>query len=306
LSTGQSTVFDLGTIAETFRHFEKLDIVIVGIGAIVPEVIAFDETEKRAGINGRTTTIAAVLVALALGGAATAKPLRTLAQGELRVGTYFVNPPFEYIARGARVGFEVNLMEEIARQLGLKPIFVNTRWETILKEMQDGRYDCIVGGITITPARERILAWSVPYVTTTLSLMMNSAKTPGICSLADMKGALVGVQAATTDYDAALAMQKRGQIGGIKVYPFDRIEEAMTDLAAGRITAVMKVAPVAAWLAAKGSYLRIVAQVPNDPQPLGIGFGKNQAALLAAVNGALASMRRDGRMNQLKEKWGVP
>jgi ABC-type amino acid transport substrate-binding protein len=100
--------------------------------------------------------------------------------------------------------------------------------------------------------------------------------------------------------------QKRGQIGGIKVYPFDRIEEAMTDLAAGRITAVMKVAPLAAWLAAKGPYLRIVAQVPNDPQPLGIGFGKNQAALLAAVNGALASMRRDGRMNQLKEKWGVP
>jgi ABC-type amino acid transport substrate-binding protein len=52
--------------------------------------------------------------------------------------------------------------------------------------------------------------------------------------------------------------------------------------------------------------LRIVTQVPDDPQPLGIGFGKNQAALLAAVNGALAAMRRDGRMNQLKEKWGVP
>jgi ABC-type amino acid transport substrate-binding protein len=50
----------------------------------------------------------------------------------------------------------------------------------------------------------------------------------------------------------------------------------------------------------------IVAQLPDDPQPLGIGFGKNQAALLAAVKGALASMRRDGRMNQLKEKWGVP
>ena len=42
----------------------------------------------------------------------------------------------------------------------LKPVFVNTHWETILKEIQDGRYDCIVGGITITPGRERILAWS--------------------------------------------------------------------------------------------------------------------------------------------------
>ena len=41
-------------------------------------------------------------------------------------------------------------------------------------------------------------------------------------------------------------------------------------------------------------------------QPLGIGFGKDQAALLAAVNGALAAMRRDGTMNQLKEKWAVP
>ena len=58
--------------------------------------------------------------------------------------------------------------------------------------------------------------------------------------------------------------------------------------------------------AAKRPDLRIVAQVPDDPQPLGIGFGKNQAALLAAVNGALAAMRWDGSMNQLKEKWGVP
>ena len=58
--------------------------------------------------------------------------------------------------------------------------------------------------------------------------------------------------------------------------------------------------------AAKRPDLRIVAQVPDDPQPLGIGFGKNQAALLAAVNGELAAMRRNGSINQLKEKWAVP
>ena len=85
---------------------------------------------------GRITAIAAVLLALASGGADTAEPLRTLAPGMLRVGTYFVNPPFEYVAKGADVGFEVDLMEEIARRLGFKPVFVNTHWETILKEMQ--------------------------------------------------------------------------------------------------------------------------------------------------------------------------
>jgi ABC-type amino acid transport substrate-binding protein len=78
-----------------------------------------------------------------------------------------------------------------------------------------------------------------------------------------------------------------------------------TDLEAGRITAVMKVAPVAAWLAANSSDLRIVAQVPDDPQPLGIRFGKNEPALVAAVDGALVAMQRDGSMDRLKNKWGV-
>jgi ABC-type amino acid transport substrate-binding protein len=254
----------------------------------------------------RKSRIAGILLALSLGGAGAVEPLPTLTPGTLRIGTYFVNPPFEYVANGAHVGFEVDLMGQIARRLGLTAVFVNTRWETMLQEMQGGRYDCIVGGITITPERERALAWSIPYITTTLSLVVNSAKTPSIRSLADLRHASVGVQAATTDYDAALAMRRRGEIGSLKVYPFDRIEAAMRDLEAGRITAVMKVAPVATWLAAKSPNLRILRQVPNDPQPLGIGFRKAGSVLVAAVNRALAAMQRDGSMNQLKEKWSVP
>jgi ABC-type amino acid transport substrate-binding protein len=256
-------------------------------------------------LGSRMVIIAAVLLALASGRGASAEPLRTLIPGTLRIGTYFVNPPFEYVAKGVDVGFEVDLMKDIARRLGLKAVFMDTRWEKILQEMQGGRYDCIVGGITITPERERVLAWSVPYITTTLSLVVNAARTPAIRSLTDLKHASVGVQAATTDYDAALVMQQRGEIGSIKVYPFDRIEQAMRDLEAGRITAVMKVAPVTAWLAAKNPDLRIVAQVPDDPQPLGIGLSKSRPALLAAVNGVLAAMKRDGSLNQLKKKWSV-
>jgi ABC-type amino acid transport substrate-binding protein len=260
---------------------------------------------EGAMLGSRMVIIAAVLLALASGRGASAEPLRTLIPGTLRIGTYFVNPPFEYVAKGVDVGFEVDLMKDIARRLGLKAVFVDTRWEKILQEMQGGRYDCIVGGITITPERERVLAWSVPYITTTLSLVVNAARTPAIRSLTDLKHASVGVQAATTDYDAALVMQQRGEIGSIKVYPFDRIEQAMRDLEAGRITAVMKVAPVTAWLAAKNPDLRIVAQVPDDPQPLGIGLSKSRPALLAAVNGVLAAMKRDGSLNQLKKKWSV-
>ena len=226
--------------------------------------------------------------------------------GTLSIGTYFVNPPFEYVSNGQRIGFEVDLMNEIAARLSLTAVFVNTEWETILQEMQAGRYDCIVGGITITPERQRLLAWSMPYMTTTLSLVVDGRRSPALHSMADFRNASVGVQAATTDYDIAIRMQRKGEIGSVKVYPFARIQDAMVDLAAGRITAVMKVYPVAAWLARETPGLVIAAQVPDDPQPLGIGFRHDQRELLAATNRVLADLQRDGSYGRLTQKWGVP
>jgi len=196
-------------------------------------------------------------------------------------------------------------MKEIARRLGLQPEFVNTRWEVILHQMQENLYDCIVGGITITPDRQRLLAWSTPYMTTTLSLLVDSARSPATMTLADLKGATVGVQAATTDYDAAVGMQRAGEIGSVKVYSFARIADAVTDLAAGRVNAVMKVYPVAAWFARKTPGVRILAQVPNDPQPLGIGFSKNSAGLVAAVDSALSQMQQDGSYKNILRHWGL-
>ena len=247
-------------------------------------------------------------VVLAVGACSSGQPeaLRTLTPGTLRIGTYFVNPPFEYVSNGQRMGFEVDLLNEIARRLALTPVFVNTEWETILQQMQAGQYDAIVGGITITPEREQSLAWSTPYMTTTLSIVVDRARSPQIRGIADLRSASVGVQVATTDYDIAVRMQQKGQIGSVKVYPFDRIQDAMVDLAAGRITAVMKVYPVAAWLARQRANLGIVAEVPGDPQPLGIGFARTNPGLLRVVNRALADMKQDGTYARLAQKWGVP
>ena len=246
-------------------------------------------------------------LALAAGACSTSPPAaRTKTPGTLSIGTYFVNPPFEYVSGGQRVGFEVDLMNEIAARLSLKAVFVDTEWETILQQMQAGQYDCIVGGITITPERQRLLAWSTAYMTTTLSLVVDGRRSPNMRRMADFRKASVGVQAATTDYAIAIRMQRRGEIGSVKVYPFARIQDAMVDLAAGRITAVMKVYPVAAWLARRTPGLVIAAQVPDDPQPLGIGFRHDQAELLAATNRILADLQRDGSYARLARKWGVP
>jgi ABC-type amino acid transport substrate-binding protein len=196
-------------------------------------------------------------------------------------------------------------MEGIAARLSLRPDFVNTEWEAILRQMEEGRYDCIVGGITITPRREQALAWSRPYLTTTLSLIVDPARSPQIGSLSDLSRATVGVQAATTDSDAAYAMQKAGQVRAVRVYPFARIADAITDLRAGTLGAVMKVRPVAEWFVRATPGLRILAQVPNDPQPLGIGFRLGSTGLATAVDEAISGMKRDGRFAALARHWHV-
>ncbi len=68
----------------------------------------------------------------------------------------------------------------------------------------------------------------------------------------------------------------------------------------------MKVHPVAVWLARQKPGLRVVAYVPDDPQPLGIGFNKQTPALVAAVDRVLADMKKDGAYERLARKWGVP
>jgi ABC-type amino acid transport substrate-binding protein len=196
-------------------------------------------------------------------------------------------------------------MEGIAARLSLRPDFVNAEWETILRQMEEGHYDCIVGGITITPRREQALAWSMPYLTSTLSLIVDPARSPQIGSLSDLSRAIVGVQAATTDLDAAYAMQKAGQVRAVRVYPFARISDAITDLRAGTSSAVMKVRPVAEWFVRATPGLRILAEVPNDPQPLGIGFKLGSTGLATAVDEAISGMKRDGRFAALARHWHV-
>jgi ABC-type amino acid transport substrate-binding protein len=263
--------------------------------------------KTTAGIDRRLFLKSACVGAATLvsTGARADTAMRLMRPGELRIGTYFVNPPFEFVDKGMRVGFEVDLMKAVAAKLALRPVFVDTRWEVILGEMQDGRYDCIIGGITITADRKRLLNWSMPYMVTTLSLIVDVRRMPGASSIADLKGATVGVQAATTDLDAALALQRAGLIAAVKIYPFARIRDAVSDLEAGRIGAVMKVAPVAAYLVRQRPGLKVIGAVPNDPQPLGIGFDRDNTGLLAAVNGALAKLESDGTYRSLAGKWGL-
>ncbi len=110
---------------------------------------------------------------------------------------------------------------------------------------------------------------------------------------AALKDGTVGVQATTPDYDVLVAMQRAGQIGSVRVYPLARFGDAIKDLSSGRVDAVMKVYPIAARFVRKMPGLRILTPVSNAPQPLGIGFNRNNPSLVAAVDHALTQRQQD-------------
>lgn len=254
--------------------------------------------------RSQATLLFLLLSISALFSAQAASPhLITLKPGVLTIGTYFTNPPMEYLKDGRQVGFEVDLIEEIAQRLKLKPTFINTQWETILGELKKNKYDIIMGAITITAEREKTLAFSQPFMTTTLSIIINEKKTPQVKNITDLHDQSIGVQKATTDYDIAVIMQKKGTVKTVKVYPFAHFNFAIDDLIAGKVGSVMKVFPVAYYYVQIHPELKILAPVPNDPQPLGFGFNKNNPGLVAAVNKVQAELIADGTYQRIYQKW---
>lgn len=88
---------------------------------------------------------------------------RLQASGVLRIGMTGDYAPFSSDAAGVLTGADVAMGVELARALGLQPVFVHTTWSTLLPDLHAGRFDLAMSGISITPDRAAVAAFSAPY-----------------------------------------------------------------------------------------------------------------------------------------------
>lgn len=87
---------------------------------------------------------------------------RARAAGVLRIGTPADYAPFSLETAGKLEGSDIELANELAQALGLKPVFVRTSWKTLLADLAADRFDLAVGGIAVTPARQAVAGFSLP------------------------------------------------------------------------------------------------------------------------------------------------
>ncbi|MGH2583629.1 MAG: ABC transporter substrate-binding protein [Dehalococcoidia bacterium] len=232
-------------------------------------------------------------------------PRLTGEPGEFTVAAAFSDPPFEVERNGQDTGFDIELMRAISAELGLVVRFIKYAGDDfngVFDGLTDGRYDAVISGTTITPDRQQVALFSDPYLEFNQGLIVNRVRTPQVHSTGDLRGLVAGIQRGNTSDAVARKLLAEGAIAQIRYYPYTGIFDALDDLTAGRIGAVIKLFPVALTLIRDRPDLAVVQQIPTHEQ-LGIAFAKTNVALRDAVNGALAALKQRGTFDSLCRAW---
>jgi polar amino acid transport system substrate-binding protein len=245
-------------------------------------------------------------LALAMGGAALAAD--TLAQvkaaGVMKVGTETEFAPFDFIDAGKHVGLNVDVFDEIGKELGVKIEWVTLPWDGVLPGLEAKKFDVVAGPATITKARMEHYVFSAPIAEATVALMKRAGD-KSIMKPEDIAGKTIGEAKATAQLAQTKAFGDKLP-GGVKIKEYVGFNEAYADLAAGRVVAVGNSLPNIAFVA-KQRPSAFAVVLPTFGVKTYFGYigrkGADDKSLMDAIDSALVKMKKDGRMATLQKKW---
>lgn len=227
--------------------------------------------------------------------------LPTKEPGKLIVGLCATWPPFEYRDdKGQLIGFDVDLAQEIAKDLGLEVEFKDADWQGLVPSLQKGDYDILITCFSPSEARGETVAFSEPYYKLGSSIVVLKDNDK-IKSKEDLAGKVVGVQLGSADEMAAEKLNK--EIGFKELKKFKLPPDEFMDLKQGRLDAVIIGYPYAVHhIKSAGENFKVIGE-PFDVEDIAMVLKKDNTELLQAVNASLARLKENGTYDKLIEKW---
>ena len=199
---------------------------------------------------------------------------------------------------GHLVGFEVDLMDAIARRLGVRARMVQYNWSNLVQSLERGDFDVIMNGLEATAERKERILLSAPYYVYAETLTVRRGS--GVRSVFELAGKRVGTLNQTFAHDILRMMP------AIEPVLYEGNEEPYLDLEQGRTDAVLlddiiadrygctdqhPALECAPYDVARGTYV--------------VGMRKGDEALAQAIDDALAAMRADGELERILRKAGI-
>ncbi|MGG1658171.1 amino acid ABC transporter substrate-binding protein [Brevibacillus sp. NRS-1366] len=242
------------------------------------------------------------LVLTACGGAQTATGSKNLleqikADGKIKIGTEGIYPPFSFHdASGKLTGFDVEIAEEVASRLGVKPEFIETQWDGMFAGLDSKRFDMIANNVGIRPDRQEKYDFSDPYILSKPVLLVNKDNDT-IKTFADIKGKKAA-QTLTSNYKD-IAASKGAEIVGVE--GFNQAIDLLTSKRAEVI--VNDGLAVLDFIKQKpDSPVKVVAEL-DEPAIMGMMFRKGNKELVEAVSKAISDMKKDGKYLEISQKY---
>ena len=244
---------------------------------------------------------------------------------KIRIGTEGAYPPWNNMnAAGELEGAEIDLALDLCKRMNAECEFVAQDWDGIIPALQNGKYDAIMAGMSITDERKVRIDFSIGYMTepASLSALSGSAlgtlKAPGKLNLDNMNseakgllatiqsvlaGKTVGVQTSTTHENFL-----NEHMDGVDIKVYDTQQNMELDLAAGRIDAALSDKASMQAFAETGVGNRIKLIGPDLfggslGEGVGVGIRKADSDLRAMFNKAISEASADGSIKNISIKW---
>lgn len=226
------------------------------------------------------------------------------AAGKIVVGTSADYAPYEYYDSNFKLeGFDIALMQEIAKKLGVKVQFRDLAFEGLEDALQLGQIDAAIAAISVTPDREALMGFSdVYFVGSNAVLAKQDSRISSIKSLEDLGHLRIGVQKASI-YETWLRdkLVSTGLMEAENLMLYTDISQAVRDLKAGRIDLVaLDARPAEAYVAQGG--VKIVVR-DNFRQLFAIAMPLGADTLQEQINTALGTLQDEGVVKKLVEKY---
>jgi ABC-type amino acid transport substrate-binding protein len=215
--------------------------------------------------------------------------------GMMTSANTFSYPPFGFVENGKRVGFDVDLANEIARRMGVKIEFEAIDFRGIIAALKSKRVDLLITGMVYTADRAKQISFSEPYYNGGVAAAFRPDKP--LKNPDDIVGKLVGVELGSAG--DKFVREKYGS--RVKIKTYDTVFLALKDLENGRLDAfVGSVAPMR-YILRSNTALKVSGTWDNRIQAANTRL--EDVDLLAEINKHLTAMKKDGTYDKIVAKW---
>ena len=229
------------------------------------------------------------------GGGGGGGDLGLIQDGQLLVGTDTPFPPFEIGQPPDISGYDIEVLNAIAEDLGVEVTYQDTSFDTIFRDTANGQFDTAAAASTITPERQEKVNFTDPYYEAQQALLVPEGS--DIATTADLAGKIVGTQDGTTGETYANDETEASEVRGFPEGP-----DATAALTTGQVDAVIIDQPVAVDAVEKEGGVEIAEEIPTN-ELYGFAVAPDNTALLDAMNEALTKLKDDGTLAELYQKY---